>query len=208
MKSTSSPFSHLPYSISICIAFTVLSASAPNTIASLNLALPEMAQLMCDEMHNVFFVGELNRRQVAAMPVMEARIRHGIRAWDRNGYQRSVTLADIWFTQAAPDKAALIMRRAFIVGPSAEPTGAILERDIESRDIGWTAETDDLSQLPVWNLSEVLKSHFRLPFRESFTSAPTYRVPASKQNSLRLRSSRMPITPRGYSVITRLGFTP
>lgn len=96
------------------------------------------------------------------------------------------------------------------IGATFVSVRGVLECNIESAHTGGTAKADDFFEQGGILFCEVFESHLRPAFfaSASLIDARTYSVPASKQYSLRRRSSRMPITPRGYNVMTRLGFTP
>lgn len=196
------PLSYLMNCVGICIALAVLTPRSPHAIASFYFSLPKVAQFVRDEMHDIFLVAKLHRPQVASSIVghMWLSISPVRRAADHYIPRLS--------TSSAPSTGSVVMTTERIGPPPKMLT--ILEGDVKARDTAWTTESDHLSEQGSGNLCVILDSHFLCPFSfiPSLIRALTYRVPASKQNSFRRLSSRMPITPRGYSVMTRLGLTP
>lgn len=208
MSLAPSPLSRFVNRVGICIALTELAACSPHAIPALHLGLPQMAQLVGDQVNDVLCMTELDAPEIASPVIGKVRALVSTERRNIDDHERSVALADPVLPQATADQVLLMVGSPRVVSAPTESPRRVLERDVKPADAGRTAKPDDVSQQIVIQGGEVLESHLRPPFRASLISARTYKVPASNRTSLRRRSSRMPITPRGYSVITRLGLTP
>lgn len=207
--------------ISIRVPLAELTSRSPRAMPPLHSGLPQVPQFMRYQVDYDLLFGKRDGGQVAAARGPSERgcpartvdaVSVGYTATLHNPSWIAVDADNHELGRYSSPRLAVgapMVTRSLSVGAPSIAASTVLKRDVESRHASRTAKTDDLAQPLRTELGVVCHSHFLfLAFLPSLMRARTYSVPASKQNSLRRLSSRMPITPRGYSVMTRLGLTP